>query len=478
MEVSLEDLGSLKRKISVEVPLSEVEATYESVFAEIKSHIRVDGFRPGKFPRALAAKRFQSLMRQEATKNLLPKYFQQALDEVQVKPATQPNFSNLEIDQKLPFKFQAEFEVIPAFDSPEISGLSLEEKEAELEEGDVDNRIEEMRTARAQVEDKGDEAAEMGDVVTFDFEGAIEGEPFPGNRGTDQRMELGAGQFLKDFEENLKGSKNGEEKSFDLTFPEDYAGGELAGKTARFQVQVKKVEKKVPPELDAAFFSQFGGMSTLEDFRQEVEKQMLQERERIINTEYQESLARQIKEVLDFEVPQALVEQGIHDFEHQLEHNDPEALKDEARLAELKEKETGVIKGNIRLNYVIDEMSRRFAIKVEEKEIQQRFYMQAYMMQKSPEELLGSQLGEIMIDRIHGQMLTGKTLEHLADIVLGKAEAAPAVEPAEAAAEQAEAPAEQAAVENAPPEPPPEGQEGGSAPVEAPGRPDEAPDKE
>ena len=275
MEVSLEDLGSLKRKISVEVPLSDVEATYESVYAEIRSNIRVDGFRPGKFPRALAEKRFQSLMRQEATRNLLPKYFQQALQEVQVKPATQPNFSNLEIDQKLPFKFQAEFEIIPAFDPPEISGFSLEEKEAELHDGDLDNRIEEMRTARAQLEDKGDEPAETGDSLTFDFEGLIEGEPFPGNRGTDQRMELGAGQFLKDFEENLMGTKGGEEKTFDLTFPEDYAGENLAGKIARFQVQVKKVERKVPPELDAAFFSQFGGMSTLEEFRQAVEKQML-----------------------------------------------------------------------------------------------------------------------------------------------------------------------------------------------------------
>ena len=472
MEVSLEDLGSLKRKISVEVPPSDVEATYESVYAEIRSNIRVDGFRPGKFPRALAEKRFQSLMRQEATRNLLPKYFQQALQEVQVKPATQPNFSNLEIDQKLPFKFQAEFEIIPAFDAPEISGFSLEEKEAELHEGDLDNRIEELRTARAQSEDKGDEPAETGDTLTFDFEGSIEGEPFPGNRGTDQRMELGAGQFLKDFEENLMGAKSGEEKAFDLIFPEDYGGENLAGKTARFQVQVKKVERKVLPELDAAFFSQFGGMSTLEEFRQEVEKQMLQERERIIGMEYQESLAQQIKEVLDFEVPQALVEQGLHEFEHQLEHSDPEALKDEARLAELKEKETGAIKGNIRLNYVIDELSRRFAMKVEEKEIQQRFYMQAYMMQKSPEELLGTQIGEIMIDRIHGQLLTGKTLEHLANIVLGKAEATPA-------GESAETPTEQAAAETAPPEPPPEEQEGGSTSVEAAADgPDEAPDKE
>ena len=128
MQMNVEELGGLKRKISVEVPLTDVEATYDQVYSQIKSQIQVKGFRPGKMPRRMVEKRFQDVMKQEATRSLLPKYFQQALDEMKARPATRPQFDKLEIEQKQPFKFEAEFEIVPSFDLPRISDFSLEEK--------------------------------------------------------------------------------------------------------------------------------------------------------------------------------------------------------------------------------------------------------------------------------------------------------------------------------------------------------------
>ncbi len=425
MQLNVEELGTLKRKISVEVPLVEVQATYDDVFSELHSHIQVKGFRPGKFPRQMAEKRFQDVMKQEATRNLLPKYFEKALEEMKARPATQPRFENLEIDKKLPFKFEAEFEIVPTFEFPEPGGFTLEDKQVEFGPEEVEERIEQLRLSRAALEDKGDAAAEQGDIVTLDFEGTLDGEPFEGNTGTDHRVELGAGQFLKDFEEPLFGGKAGEKKTFDVAFPEDYGEQRLAGKTAQFQVEIKKVDMKVRPELDEAFYSQFGQFDSPEAFHEDIEQQIRQEKERSFRMEQQQQVTEQLREKSSFEVPETLVEQQLGEFEHNLSHSDPEVLKDEKKLEELKKEEAEKIRGNLRVNYLVDEWARRNDISVTKEEVQQRFYMQAYMLQQNPAELLGTSHGEALLFRIEQQLLSSKVLENLVDRILGKTETEP-----------------------------------------------------
>ena len=420
MQLNVEELGGLKRKISVEVPLMEVEATYNEVYAQIRGQISIKGFRPGKFPRQMAEKRFQDVMKQEATRTLLPKYFQQALDEMKARPATRPQFENLEIDKTQPFKFEAEFEVIPGFDLPEVSEFKLEEKQVEVKPEDVKTRLDELRASRAVMEDKGEAPAKKGDVVTVDFEGTVKGEPFDGNSGMDQRIELGVQQFLEDFEKPLVGAVAGERKKLDVKFPKDYSESTLAGKTAQFDVHVKKVEKKVPPELDEAFYSQFGQFESLEAFKDSVEQQIRQERERSIQAEYQQQISDQVMEKYAFDVPETLVEQLLEELEHRLGHDDPELVKDAKKLAKRKKEETGNIKNNLRLNYVIDEWGRQQGITATKEEVQQRFFMQAYMMQQNPADLVNTPHGETILFQIEQQILTNKVLEDIANKVLGK----------------------------------------------------------
>lgn len=420
MDLNVEELGGLKRKISVEVPLTDVEATYDQVYSQIKGQIKVKGFRPGKMPRQIVEKRFQDVMKQEATRSLLPKYFQQALEEMKARPATQPQFDNLEIDKSQPFKFVAEFEVIPSFDLPDISRFSIKEKKVEVKPKDVKDRLEELRGSRAVMEDKHDAPAEKGDVVTIDFEGKLDGEPFEGNSGMDQRIELGVERFLKDFEEPLVGAVAGDRKMLDVTFPKDYAEQSLAGKTAQFDVHVKMVEKKVPPELDEAFYSQFGQFASLEEFKENITGQIRQERERSIQSEYQQQISDQVKAQYSFDLPETLVEQMLKEFEHQLGHDEPEVVKDKKKLASRKKQETETIKQNMRLNYVIDEWARQHDISASKEEVQQRFFMQAYMMQQKPADLVNTPYGETMLYQIEQQIMTSKVLEDVCSKVLGK----------------------------------------------------------
>ena len=419
MQTSVEETGKLKRKLSVEVPLKDVTATYDEVFASISSHIRVDGFRPGKFPRKLAEKRFQSVMEQEATRTLLPKYFEEALKELDLRPATQPTFSEMEVNKTKPFKFVAEFEIVPSFDLPDAKSFKLDVKEPKVAKKEIDERVEEMRRQRSTLKDKGNEPAEKGDTVTLDYVGKIDDVAFEGGTGKGHKVELGAGQFLEDFEKPLPGMKAGESKTVKVVFPQDY-DPKVAGQTAMFDITVVAVETHDLPELDKAFFSQFGELEDLKAFRDHVEKELISQQEQKIAGEYQQQLADQIKKTAKFDVPEGVIEQNLHQFEHQLSHDDPEALKDEKKLAKLKKEEAEKIESELRLSYIIDDWATKNGIEVDPNQAQQQFFMQAYMMRQNPAELVKTPYGEDMLYQIRRQMLATSVLDDMAAKALGK----------------------------------------------------------
>lgn len=443
MNVTVEDLGKLKRKLSVEIPLTEVQSTYDEVYSQIRSNVQVKGFRKGKFPRQLAEKRFKTLMEQEATRNLVPKYFDLALKEENLRPATEPSFDNLDVGKDKPLRFDVEFEVVPDFEIPEPTSFKLEEKPVEVTGTELDERIERLRKSRATPEDLGDAPAERGHLVTFDYNGTIDGEPFAGGTAQDQQNEIGSGGMLEDFDNNLIGMKAGDEKTFDITFPDDYGAEDLRGKTATFKVTVKKVEALQPAELNEEFFRQFGEVKDEAEFRKQIEEQLKTQKEREQARELQETLIEQIKARLDFEVPEELVQANLHEFEHRLSHDDPEVLKDEKALAEKKAEEEKRIRDNLRLQFLLDTIAERDNIRAPREEVEQRFMLQAYMMQQNPSDLVQSQYGQRMLSQLHREMTFSRVMEHLVNLVLGKVPEAEA--PAdEEAAEAAEAPAEHA----------------------------------
>ncbi|MBI3993861.1 MAG: trigger factor [Candidatus Lambdaproteobacteria bacterium] len=445
MNVTVEDLGNLKRKLSVEIPLSEVQAAYEEVYGQIRSNVRIKGFRPGKFPRALAEKRFKTLMEQEATRNLVPKYFDLALKEKDLSPATEPDFDNLEVDKAKPLKFDVKFEVVPKFELPPVEGFKLKAKPVKIGAKELDERIEQLRRSRATLTDK-DGAAESGDTVTFDFNGTMDGTPFEGSTATGQTHELGRERLLPEFDKQLHGVIAGTEKSFDLTFPDDYGAEHLRGKTATFAVKVHKVQQAQLPELDAEFLKGFGELATVEELKDRVKQQLSNEETRKQRQTLMEELAEQIKGAVAFDVPEQLVGNQLHEFEHRLSHDDPEALKDEAKLQTLKDAEAQKIKANLRLQFVLDEYARQFSVETTQDEVQQRFVMQAYMLQQNPGELVKTPFGQRLLMQTQQDLAYNKTMEHLVDKVLGpakgQAEGAETVDEAGQAGQEPQAAAE------------------------------------
>ncbi len=434
MLVTVEEQSKLKRKLTIEIPLSEVQSTYDQVFAQIKSNVRVNGFRPGKYPRQLAEKRFKALMAQEALQTLIPKYLDLALKEKDLRPATEPRFENVEVDKQKPLKFDVQFEIFPPFDLLPASEFSLADQEPVVTPEGVQARLDEMRRSRGGWEDRGQEPAQAGDVVSFDFEATVDGKTFDGGSGQNQRIEIGSPRFLPEFDAQFPGIVAGQEKEFPLTFPADYRDTTLAGKTAQFKVQAHKVERRTLAELNAEFFKAIDEKLDSEAaLIEHLTAEMRREAEQAILQTHRDALTEQIRAKYSFEVPETAVEGMLHQYEHELADKDPQASQDEKRLVELKAEQRPKAEAELRLGYVVDAYSRQHGVRVNPEELRQRFYLQAYMMRQNPDQLVQTRYGEQLLGYTERRMLREHVLSHLAYTVLGKPlppELLPAPEPA------------------------------------------------
>ncbi|MDH4121626.1 MAG: trigger factor [Deltaproteobacteria bacterium] len=418
MQVSVEQQGNLKRKMRVEVPHDKVASAYDEVYQKIKENLKVDGFRPGKFPKELAEKRFRELLRHEATRTLVPQYLDQALKDQQLSPATDPVFLSIDVEKGKPLCFEVEFEVVPEFDLLPVSKFKLAASAVKVDAAEVNARVEELRKARALPQDKGGEPAAKGDILSFDFEGTFNGKPVAGMDGKGQRIEIGAHTFLEAFEEQLPGVKAGEKKEFQLPLPDDFPNKELAGKSVQISLTANKVERKVQPELDVAFFKAFGDLETLEAFQDHVKKQIEGEKKREQDAKQVEELADQVRDAYTFEIPEQLTIRHVGEVEERLTKDDPELAKTPKKLAERREEEMAKITKEYRLRFVVDKIAKEKDLKPDTKEIQQQFTMQAYMLGKNPHEIIQTDIGDMLIHRIREDILMRMAMMDLAGQIL------------------------------------------------------------
>ena len=227
LDVKIEDLGNLKRKIIVTVPSEIVREAYNKTYLSLKDKISINGFRKGKFPQSLLEKRFQKVMRNEAIETLVPEYYEKAIKQENLKPAVRPQFDDLEVEKSKPLVFSAAFEIYPEFDLPEYSVYGLEKKEAEFTAEEVaEQRKRHLDNASTFSPKAG--AAEEGDQIVMEFNGKVDEESIA--EAKDHKYILGSKEFLPEFETALSGMKKDEEKNFDLTFPSDYNEEKLQGK--------------------------------------------------------------------------------------------------------------------------------------------------------------------------------------------------------------------------------------------------------
>lgn len=312
MQANLETLGSLQRKLNITVPMADIDVEVESRLKRLTRTVRIDGFRPGKVPLTVVVKQFGPQVRQEVLGDTLQKTFGDAVTQQNLRVAGYPKFDAAPpVDGASNFSYSATFEVYPEVVVGDVTKANVTRATLDVSETEIDKTLEIMRKQRVSYE-AADRAAENGDRVTMDYVGTIDGVEFAGGKSQDQSVVLGDGRFLPEFEKSLPGMKAGESKKFDLKFPDDYAGKEVAGKTAVFEVTVKAVAAPKLPAIDAEFAKSLGVEDgDLTKMRAEIRGNLEREVKARLKAKTKERVMDALMEVTKIEVPKALVEMEI-----------------------------------------------------------------------------------------------------------------------------------------------------------------------
>jgi len=307
MAVNVETLGTLERRISMSVPVADVDKQIDARLKKLAREVKVPGFRPGKVPLRMVLQQYGPQVRNEVVGDAVQKAFGDLVKEANLKVAGYPQIEKKDgaADQLV---FSATFEVFPEVKVGDLSAATVERPMLEVDDASVEKTLDVLRKQRTTFVPV-DRAAQDGDRLTVDFEGRIGGEPFNGGKADGFVMVLGEKRMLPEFENAARGLAAAGSKTFELKFPDDYHGKDVAGKTASFELKVAKVEAPVLPPLDAAFATQLGvADGDLGKMRAEVRANVQREVKKRVEARLKNQVLQVLVDNTPMELPKALVQ--------------------------------------------------------------------------------------------------------------------------------------------------------------------------
>lgn len=325
------------REVEIEVPAEEVSKAFRSVTKRYQSAARIPGFRSGKAPESLIRGRFAEKIRQDVIEALLPEQFRRAIAEQNLKPVSQPQVLNLDLEEGKPLRFKAVFEVVPEFSLEGYGEVRVEKPDVTLTDAEFDQEIEHIRDSRSTMEPVTEpRPLADGDFAQISYSGLVAPErngsvaagdeskqdnpsqeaSVPGTEekpitGEDVLIEVGGKNTLETFNGALRGAEAGQELKFEVPYPEDFGEKRLAGKTVAYDVTVKGIKRKVQPELNDDFAKELGHYESYADFARELRDHMQQEKRRRLEHAARTRLVDALAERYQFPVPESLVQQQI-----------------------------------------------------------------------------------------------------------------------------------------------------------------------
>lgn len=298
-----------KKELVIEIPPDIVKQESDAVTAQYRRMARIPGFRPGHAPASLIRRHFQDDIRNEVVQTLLPKYFEDAIKDQKMSVIGRPQFADLKFEDDSPLTCTAKFEVLPEFELKEYKGLEVEQGPLDVAEDEVNNSLEELQQRAATFEPVEDREAQDGDYVSVNYRGVDKADAAAKPlEATDAMVHLTGEGSVPEFTENLKGTKAGDVKDFDVNYPEDYASQPLAGKSFSYHVEVQAVKKKVVPELNDEFAKSVSELKTMDELRMRVSDNLSAQKKYEAENEAKRGLLSQLVDAHSFPVPDTLVE--------------------------------------------------------------------------------------------------------------------------------------------------------------------------
>ena len=300
-----------KHSLELSVPVEEVESETSRVAAEVQKKARLQGFRPGKAPASLIRKFYAGEIRQKVVESLIPKHLHKQFETDNLNVVGTPDITDVHYHDGEPLRFKAQFEVVPTIElNDSYREMEVPYHEPAVSDEDVNNRIEELRNQKAQYVNVDPRPIEDGDhaVVSLESLAGVDGDPVK----TDEMvLEIGGSDTLDAFSENLRGVTPGDEKEFEVTYPEDYGSARLAGRTVKFHAVLKGIRKKELPELNDEFAQDLGDYRTVDELKEAVRKGITGQRTFESQQEAKNALVEKLVDAYEFPVPEVFVERQV-----------------------------------------------------------------------------------------------------------------------------------------------------------------------
>ena len=310
---SCEKLEKSMVALTVEVSAGEFEAAVEKAYRKQRGSIRVPGFRPGKAPRKMIENMYGAgVFYEEAVNEALPDAYTAAVKEQELEVVGYPEVELLSVGKE-GFSFKATVAVYPEVTLGQYKGVEAPKAEVSVTDEDVEGRIKEMADRNSRMVSVEDRAVAKGDIANIDFEGFLDGVPFDGGKSDSFDLEIGSGQFVPGFEDQVAGMSISEEKDINITFPEDYHA-DLAGKAVVFHVKVNAVKVKEIPVLDDEFAKDVSEFDTLEELKKDVREKMLAEREEGAKRAFEDAAMAKVAAGIQADIPDAMIEEQARRF--------------------------------------------------------------------------------------------------------------------------------------------------------------------
>ncbi len=412
MQVSIETTAGLERRMKVQVPAERVEKEVEQRLKSLGKRAKLNGFRTGKIPFEVVKKRFGSEVRQEVLGDLLRDTCNEAFMQEKLNPAGGPRIDTVNNAPGKDLEYTATFEVYPEITLTGIEGIPVERPVAEITEADIDAMVDNLRHQRAAWKTV-ERVAGKGDRAQLDFDGRVDGASFAGGRGENVFVVLGENRMLADFEQGLEGMRAGEEREFEVKFPEDYHVKDVAGKTARFKVLVHRVDEQMLPELDDAFCKSFGiSEGGIAKLRAEVSENMRKEMAETVRRRMKDQALEALLAANPLTVPKALLDEEI-------EHLRQDALarmgvKDSKQSMDLpRELFEEQARRRVSLGLIIGEIISQQQLRVDSKRVEERLEHMAGDYSNPAEALRSLRSNKAVMRQLKTLVLEDQTVDWL-----------------------------------------------------------------
>lgn len=324
MESNIENLGALKRRVAISITPEKLQSEIDNRLKKLAKTAKLAGFRPGKVPLKIIAQMYGAQAHQEALSDKIHEEFTNTTKHHNLRIAGYPHFeSNSASDNaSTSYEFTATFEVYPEISIGDLSQHSVEQPEVQISDNDIDKTLEVIRKRQTRYESINDRNAQEGDQVKIDFHGLLDSKDFAGGKAQNIQLIIGEGRFLKDFESALVGMKPSDVKSFDVKFPDNYHGKDLANKTVVFEVKLLELNKPVLPEIDVDFAKSLGIVSgEMKELRDAIKRDLENETTKRIKSKLKEQIMQILLDATQIDAPSVLIEQETERLMQEAQNN-------------------------------------------------------------------------------------------------------------------------------------------------------------